>query len=71
MMFLCRAAVNRLVNLTGSTIASGDDAGCIKVCVLNRSYVLFIYFIIFGVLHTFINHLGKCSYTFKVLVMKD
>lgn len=25
------AAVNRLVNLTGSTIASGDDAGCIKV----------------------------------------
>ncbi|KAK9284466.1 hypothetical protein L1049_023639 [Liquidambar formosana] len=25
------AAINRLVNLTGSTIASGDDEGCIKV----------------------------------------
>lgn len=30
-MFLCRAAVNRLVNLTETTIASGDDDGCVKV----------------------------------------
>lgn len=28
---ICRAAVNRIVNLTESTIASGDDEGCIKV----------------------------------------
>lgn len=28
---MCRAAVNRIVNLTESTVASGDDEGCIKV----------------------------------------
>lgn len=27
----CRGAVNRLINLTESTVASGDDEGCIKV----------------------------------------
>ncbi|TKY67753.1 WD repeat-containing protein 55 [Spatholobus suberectus] len=33
MWFFCdgRAAVNRLINLTESTVASGDDEGCIKV----------------------------------------
>ena len=35
-----RAAVNRIINLTESTIASGDDEGCIKVSLL----VLYIFY---------------------------
>ncbi|CAL5368981.1 unnamed protein product [Camellia sinensis] len=31
MVFMCKAAVNRITNLTESTIASGDGEGCIKV----------------------------------------
>lgn len=42
-MLLCRAPVNRLVNLTESTIASGDDNGCIKVSIL-IAFVLVIFF---------------------------
>lgn len=43
---MCRAAVNRIVNLTESTVASGDDEGCIKVIFhshqsVNNTCVLF------------------------------
>ena len=38
-VFVCSAAVNRIINLTESTIASGDDAGCIKVSFLVFMYV--------------------------------
>jgi len=31
-----RDAVNTLINVTETTIASGDDKGCVKVC-----YILF------------------------------
>lgn len=40
MIFSCRAAINRLVNLTETTIASGDDEGCIKVPSLSLSVSL-------------------------------
>ncbi|KAE9466313.1 hypothetical protein C3L33_01780, partial [Rhododendron williamsianum] len=31
MVWVCRDAVNRIINLTESTIASGDDEGCVKL----------------------------------------
>ncbi|KAG6421040.1 hypothetical protein SASPL_117589 [Salvia splendens] len=36
------AAVNRIVNLTESTIASGDDDGCIKLCAIFGGYAVLV-----------------------------
>lgn len=37
-VWVCRDAVNRIINLTESTIASGDDEGCVKVIFLQLAY---------------------------------
>lgn len=35
----CRDAVNTLITVTDTTIASGDDQGCVKVCTVIFSLV--------------------------------
>ena len=43
-IFSCRAAISRLINLTETTIASGDDEGCIKVPFLSHFFSPFFGF---------------------------
>lgn len=45
MVWVCRDAVSRIINLTESTIASGDDEGCVKVINLSSILATFACFL--------------------------